>query len=186
MLKSSISSPIMPSMFSRSWSVLTPVLAFSGLLCGIEVGRPSWLTPPLPRETARTFHAKGRAGSQTPVPVADKIVGYLDMRGGKPLLFAKEGSHLDVSGWAACSVPGSSISAVRILINGDLRGEVKTFLPRPDVAAAFGRPEFEMSGWRATVSLAGLKAGDYTIVAQGIGSRGEIGTLPTFHLTVLE
>jgi len=166
--------------------MLTPVLAFSGLLCSIQMGRPSWLTPPLPREAARAVPAKSRASSQTPVPVADKIVGYLDMRGGKPLLFAKEGSHLDVSGWAACSVPGSSISAVKILINGDLRGEVKTFLPRPDVAAAFGRPEFEMSGWRATVSLAGLKAGDYTIVAQGIGSRGEIGTLPTFHLTVLE
>jgi len=108
------------------------------------------------------------------------------MRDGKPTLFAKKDSQIEVSGWTACSVPGSMVGRVVVLVDGTERGEVREFFSRPDVAAAFGRPDFEMSGWRAAISLAGLKAGQHTLAAQGIGSHGEKSTLPAFHLDILE
>jgi hypothetical protein len=91
-----------------------------------------------------------------------------------------------VGGWTACSVSGSRLSRVIILVDGVPRGEVKEFSSRPDVAAAFSRPDFEMSGWRTSISLTGLKAGEHSLTAQGLGSHGEKGTLPAFRLNILE
>ena len=71
-------------------------------------------------------------------------------------------------------------------IDGKERGEAKDFFSRPDVAAAFGRPEFEMSGWRTVLSLNGLKAGEHTLTAQGAGSHGEKGALPAFRVYIFE
>jgi hypothetical protein len=154
---------------------VTPVLAFGGLLMGAWIGAPSWLDIPKPMASA------------APKLVAnDPVVGYLDMRDGRPTLFASAGGVLEVSGWAACSAPGSALSSVTVLIDGQSRGDVKSFYKRPDVAAAYGRPEFALSGWSATVGIAGMKAGDYKITARGLCSHGEQGLLPDFRLTILE
>jgi hypothetical protein len=127
-----------------------------------------------------------KRAEMVPVPVSEPIVGNLDMRDGKPVLFAKESSRVEVSGWTGCSVAGSTLSRVAILIDGVQRGEVKEFFSRPDVAAAFGRPEFEMSGWRTMVSLTGVKTGEHVLAARGFGSHGETGVLPPFRLSVFE
>jgi hypothetical protein len=129
----------------------------------------------------------GFAGTKTPpVPITESILGYLDTRDGKSTFFAKEGSQLQVSGWTACSVPGSALNRVIILVDGVPQGDVKEFFSRPDVADTFGRPEFEMTGWRTSIPLTGLKPGEHSLTAQGIGSRGEKGTLPAFHLMIFE
>ena len=169
----------------KHWGALTPVLAFGALIAGIQAGRPSWLQEPRPRSAAVIRVGLG-AKPANPLPVTEPILGYLDMRDGKPSLFAQRNSKVQVSGWTACSVPGSSLSKVVVLVDGEQRAEVKEFFSRPDVAAAFGRPEFEMSGWRATLSLGGLKPGEHVVTAEGVGSRGEKGALPAFRLTILE
>jgi hypothetical protein len=162
----------MPRSLVRYVNVVTPTLAFGGLLLGIRIGQPSWLDPPKPKPAL--------------LQVKDAILGYLDMRDGKPVLFARQGDQLDVSGWTACSVPGSTLRSVTILVGGEERGMVKDFFPRPDVARAFGRRDFEMSGWRTTIQLEGLKPGQYALTARGLGSCGEAGTLPAFRLVISE
>jgi hypothetical protein len=57
-------------------------------------------------------------------------------------------------------------------------------LPRRDVAAAFGRPDFENSGWKASFAAQGLKAGTHPITARVTCAGGETGTLPPFQLIV--
>jgi hypothetical protein len=108
------------------------------------------------------------------------------MRSGRPVLYAKQDSHVEVSGWTACSVPGSNVTHVVIRIDGVQRAEARDFFSRPDVAAAYGRPEFEMTGWRVGVPLTGLKPGEHELVAEGVGSRGEKGLLPAFRLNIFE
>jgi len=176
---------------SQWWSVLTPLVAFAGLFAGIEFGRPSWLAPPSASAASavlRAFAAKPRMASPrtVAVPVPDPVIGFVDMRDGKPIIFAKKGSVVDVSGWTACAVPGSTISSVILSTDGTRRAEVKEFLPRPDVAEAFGRPEFQLSGWRARVPLAGLNVGEYALTAQGVCSNGEKGVVPAFRMSIFE
>jgi hypothetical protein len=152
----------------------TPSLAFGGLLLGIWFGAPSWLDVPKPM-----------AAAGPKLVASEAVVGYLDMRDGRPALFASAGGVLEVSGWAACSAKTSVLSSVTVSIGGENRGEVKSFYQRPDVAVAYGRPEFALSGWSATIGLTGLKPGDYTIRALASCSQGEQGSLPEFRLTIL-
>ena len=165
--------------------MLTAFLAFGSLLTAIRMGRPSWLNPP-PQISGPASPSPAPNSKRNPLPVSEPILGFLDMRDGKPTLFATEGSELEVSGWTACSVPGSTLSEVIVLVDGMPRGKVHIFSSRPDVAAAFGRSDFEMSGWRTAISLAGFKVGEHTLTAQGVGSHGEKGTLPAFRLDVLQ
>jgi hypothetical protein len=155
----------MPWTFARYANVLTPVLAFGGLFLGVWRGQPSWLDAPA---------------------LKPRVLGYVDMRYGDSTLFAKEAAPLDVTGWAACDAKGSTLSSVSILVNGEKRAEVRDFLLRPDVAAFFHRPDFALSGWKASVPLLGLKTGEYVLTARGLCSRGGEGALPAVRLSVLE
>jgi hypothetical protein len=166
--------------------VITPLLAFSGLFAAIDMERPSWRDVPPVRPSKPASRPAGTASGAPPVPVSQPIVGFIDVLNGKPVLFAREGTRVEVSGWTACSVAGSKLSHVVILIDGAPRAEVKEFFSRPDVAAAFGRSDFEMSGWRTVVPLRDLKAGEHTLVARGVGAAGEIGELPPFRLNIFQ
>lgn len=171
---------------SRRLSGVTALLAFGSIFAAMRAGRPSWLSAPSVHVSQAAAHAVAASSSAAAAPLKGTIVGYLDMRDGKPALFAKEDTKVEISGWMACSSSTSRLNEVVILIDGEARGETKEFFSRPDVAAAFDRPDFEMSGWRTTVSIAGLKPGQHTLSARGIGSHGETGTVPAFDLNILE
>jgi hypothetical protein len=181
--------PFVQQALDRASSVITAVLAFGGLFAGIRMGHPDWAATPVPKPKPVVRRA-GAAAAGTPktpgLAVTAAIMGFLDMRDGKPELYARKGSSVTISGWTVCSVAGSTLQRVVILIDNEQRAEVAEFFSRPDVAAAYARPDFEMSGWRATVPLKDLPAGEHTITARGIGSRGEEATLPAFPLSILQ
>ena len=116
----------------------------------------------------------------------EAVVGFVDMWERKPVLVGRAGASLEVSGWAACTAPGCSVERVVVLIDGQAFGEVRSFFSRPDVARAYGRPEFGSSGWRTTIWLRGLRPGWYSLSAMGTGSNGKSAVLPAFQLVVVE
>ena len=166
--------------------ILTPVVAFGGLFAGIQMGRPSWRDAPPGRPVSAPSRAASSAPKTVPAQPVEAILGFLDMRNGKPVVYAKANSRLEVSGWTACSVPGSKLDRVAVLIDEVQRGEVREFFSRPDVATKFGRPDFEMSGWKTVISLTDVKPGEHSLIARGFGSRGETGSLPAFRLHIFE
>src|SRR4051812_19901672 len=150
------------------------------------MAHPNWANAAPASRVVQPPRAIVARGGTAPVPVAEPIVGFLDMRNGRPVLYAKANSNVEVSGWTACSVAGSAIRNVILFVDGVQQTAVKEFFSRADVAATFGRPDFEMSGWKVSVPLAGWKSGEHTLAAQGVCSRGEKGLLPAFRLNIIE
>ena len=79
----------------------------------------------------------------------DRAVGFVDRATARkrrltraPALWTPQ-----VLGAVPC-VPDVSLTNVILLVDGKPAGETKIFYSRPDVAAAYRRPDFELSRWR--------------------------------------
>jgi hypothetical protein len=112
------------------------------------------------------------------------VVGYLNRVDGKPVISVTGGDEVHVSGWAACSSVASPLVQVEILVDHQAKANAAASLPRPDVAAAYGRPDFQHSGWTASFSARGIHAGTHSLTARATCTGGEAGTLPPFQLIV--
>jgi len=118
------------------------------------------------------------------IPAGQTVVGFLDMVKGKPDVFPGPDGKAEISGWAGCADPGSTVTKVEILVDEHVRADVAIAYPRADVATAYGRPDFEKSGWKSSFSLQGIGAGEHPLRARSTCSKGEIGLSPKFILHV--
>jgi hypothetical protein len=132
----------------------------------------------------------GEPGPEHParisIPAGQHVVGFLDMMNGKPVVLASRDSDVQLSGWAACIDADSPLTKVEVLVDDKVKAEAapSSSYPRPDVAAAYGRPDFEKSGWRTSFSTHGMEAGDHELKALVKCSKGESGMLPVFSLNI--
>ena len=118
------------------------------------------------------------------IPPEQHIVGFLDMVNGKPVASARVADEVQVSGWAACLAADSSLAKVEIRVDDKLKATTTPSFPRPDVAAAYGRPEFGKTGWKASFPAQGIDVGEHALKAIVTCSKGEIGVLPAFSLNI--
>ena len=166
--------------FYLSLRMLSPVLVLGAFVLGVMAGN-RWIGPRPPSPDTSQITA---AAPKMTIAADQPVVGFLDMVDGKPILSGAVGSDVQLSGWAACSDHESPLAKVDILIdNKTIATAVPSFF-RPDVAAAYGRPDFEKSGWQSSLSLRGVDAGEHVLSARGACEKGETGLLPPFRLVV--
>ena len=72
---------------------------------------------------------------------------------------------LSLTGWASDrAAPGAPAEVFALLTSGTRRYSIQaTRVARPDVAAVFQEPRFEMSGYALQGSIVGLPAGEYRV-----------------------
>jgi len=139
-----------------------------------------------PRSTPQPDETKllRSESATTKIPPNQAVVGFMDMIDGKPAVSVPPNGNPQISGWAACVNASSTPADINILIDKDPVAATKISFSRPDVAKAYGRPDFEKSGWKVLVPTAGIKAGDHELTARVTCSGGEKGVLPSFRLLV--
>ncbi len=161
----------------RVFGTIAIVIAFAG---GILVGR--WFlgsgSSAGPAQTVRANAPKAV------IPAGLQAIGFLNMVDGKPVVHASPHADIHLSGWAVCVDPNSPLTAVDLLIDKQVKGHASRGLPRQDVADAYGRPEFKMSGWKSTVSLGDIEPGIHELTGRAVCTHGESGMLPPFQLSV--
>jgi len=82
----------------------------------------------------------------TPLPLAEKVVGYVDT------MRVSDG-NASAAGWAADLTSKEPAARVIVMVDGLSRGDAECSLPRPDVAAALKIPQLQSSGYIVTVHL---------------------------------
>ena len=92
--------------------------------------------------------------------------------------------HLLAKGWVVSAVSGAPIATVAVLIDGKVVAETGAFGPRPDVASAFGRPDFEMSGWSIEIPLKRLGPGKHPVTVRATNRHGDALIVPGVSLTL--
>ena len=102
----------------------------------------------------------------------------------KTVISVAGGNQVQLSGWAACTDPASPLAEVEVLVDGRPVTNATLSRPRPDVGAAYNRPDFNNSGWQADFSAKGIKAGTHQLSARPTCTNGESATLPAFQLIV--
>ncbi len=164
--------------------VLIPVLAggiFLGLIFGYWVHSPVWQAP---ASVPTGSPASSIVTPKLTVPPGQAAVGYLDMVDDKTVISVAGGNQVQLSGWAACTDPASPLAEVEVLVDGRPVTNATLSRPRPDVGAAYNRPDFNNSGWQADFSAKGIKAGTHQLSARPTCTNGESATLPAFQLIV--
>jgi hypothetical protein len=78
------------------------------------------------------------------------------------------------------------VSRVEVRIDGNPVGNATLGLARPDVAAAFGRPDFTNSGWSLSVNIGSLALGNHNVSAVAFNSAGASATLGSRTITVTQ
>ncbi len=142
----------------------------------------------------RLIGFRGSSGSQTQVdpakspkatiPAGQPVLGFLDMADGKPIINASAGKDIGISGWAVCLGADSPLTTVDILVDKQVKAQASLSHSRPDVANAYGRPEFDRSGWTAAVPAGAVGIGMHELTARVACAHGESGTLPPFRLSI--
>jgi hypothetical protein len=143
----------------------------------------SWPKKEIPR-TPENSHPGSTSTAKIIIPSDQHVIGYLDMVQGKPVILARQESDVQLSGWAACVDADSRLIKVGILVDDKFQTETTPSYPRSDVAAAYGRPDFESGGWKASFSTRGMETGDHSLRASLTCSKGEVGLLPAFTLSI--
>jgi hypothetical protein len=73
------------------------------------------------------------------------------------------GGSLTLISWAADPVRGAPVARMEVWLDRSIRGDVRLAGYRPDVASAFGRADYFLSGWIATVSLRDVEPGSHRV-----------------------
>jgi len=163
-----------------SLRVVTPILiVFAFLLGRFTASRPDGGSRP-PVET----HADSTSTAKVAIPPGQNVVGFLDMVDGKPGVLAQRDGEVQLSGWAACVAADSPVVKIEVLVDDKVKADTVTSSSRPDVATAYGRPDFEKSGWKASFSAHGIGTGEHALKALVTCSKGEAGMLPAFSLDI--
>lgn len=118
------------------------------------------------------------------IPAGQTVLGFLDMVDGKPIIDAPAAKDIRVSGWGVCLASDSPLTTVDILVDKQVKAQASLSHPRPDVANAYGRSEFDRSGWTAAIPAGTVAAGIHELTARVGCAHGETGTLPPFRLSI--
>lgn len=113
-----------------------------------------------------------------PIPPRAIVLGFIDVAEIKTA--GESGSEPSVTamGWAVSCRPRVPLMKVVTLIDDKPVAQTAVFFPRPDVSAAFGRPEFDLSGWQLTVPLREPLTRAHKLVFQAVNSDGAAIELP--------
>lgn len=169
----------MRSLFSLR--ILSPIMVVAAFVLGFFIGhRFNGGSFPATQAPAPT----SPASTKLTIPAGQAVVGFLDVVNGKTEIFVVEGADLHVSGWAGCTDPQAQVAKVEIVIDNQPKANAAASGPRPDVASAYGRRDFEKSGWKADLSTKGLPVGTHPITARVACTNGQAGVLPPFRLIV--
>ena len=91
---------------------------------------------------------------------------------------------LEASGWAVSCSTAVPLRKVIVMVDGRPLAETARFSPRLDVARAYGRPDFELSGWSVSSSAESLAAGSHKVALRAVLANGRTVVLPGPTLTV--
>ena len=149
---------------------LVPAILFIALVGLTFVDKPNWTVPPPPR-----------VWTKLEVPTDRAFVAAIE----SPLI-SQHGGYLLVNGWAAATSPGIRVTRVELYANGALLAATTDFVARPDIAANFARPDFEMSGWQCVISTKQLNAGEHVLELRLIASNGTAENMPAAKLRIVE
>lgn len=163
----------------------TPIISSILVVGAFLLGRftASWPRTGVSRSDT-TGDPRSATTAKMVVPPGQHVIGFLDMEHGKSAIFAKRDNDIQLSGWAACVDTDSRLVKVEILVDDKVKADAATNYPRADVAAAYGRPDFERSGWKASFPGRGIEMGDHSLKASVTCSKGEVGLLPAFSLGI--
>ena len=158
---------------------LASVLAGTSVLLTVSLStRPPWNQPPVVRIPAL---------SKAPllyVQQHDRALGVVDSVEATREASQKNVYRLTSRGWAVSCLPHVQLQTVLLLLDGHPVAESKTFSSRPDVANAYGRPDFELSGWSMDSSISTLRAGNHSITLRVMLGNGVSVDLPGPNLLV--
>lgn len=112
----------------------------------------------------------------------DKVVGSVDVL---KLVPESDGKPQEIvaGGWAASADASAPITTVTLLMNGKPLASTKPADTRADVAEAFGRPDFSMSGWKFEVPVGKVAPGKHKVTITATNSKGDSLALPGSSLT---
>jgi hypothetical protein len=133
---------------------------------------------------AQSLALPNLAAARLSIPVGQAVIGYLDQPEGEPVIRVAGADEVLVSGWAGCSNASSPVAKVELLVDSRPEAIATLSLPRPDVAQAFDRSDFDHGGWRASFPARRLGPGAHQLRARVACASGESGTLPPFRLIV--
>jgi hypothetical protein len=122
--------------------------------------------------------------NRTPEAIGAPAVGYLDQTQGSITISASRDKPIPVSGWAACADPASPIATVEVLVDRKVKASTTVTSMRPGVAHAYGRPDFELSGWETKFSAADVAPGIHELTGRGICKKGESAIFPALKLDI--
>lgn len=126
--------------------------------------------------------ARVDVGPDLPRVVAGRCDGSIDVVNGSASSVPrfKAGRVLHALGWASASAQEGHVPEAILLALGDVRGDTHFFStrvwPRPDVAAAYHRPELAAAGFETRVDLRGIEGQLTARIA--MQDRGEIRLCP--------
>jgi hypothetical protein len=150
---------------------LLPPLLFLSLLGLTLSSRANWRVPP-------PAHI---GGMRLQVPDNSPFLGWIETP-----LEAQTGSYLLIAGWATATRPGQHLAAVELYIDGRLAERTTEFYSRADVAAAYSRPDFELSGWRCVLPPMRLEPGQHVLDMRVATADSRSVSLRTAQLRILE
>lgn len=131
------------------------------------------------RQLVRTLRNK-----HLPVPAGQVLIGKIETAGDRNELAAQRESNLVLAGWAVFTDPRDPLQQLDVLIDGKKIAEVQDFSSRPNIEDAYGRPDFEASGWQTTVSLTGVTPGNHLLLVRATSQRGGTADMPSLILNI--
>jgi hypothetical protein len=97
-------------------------------------------------------------------------IGFVDSAGAaNGAATVAQGSTLYAGGWAADTVGGAPVQSVTVYVDGNNTGTADLGFSRPDVATAYNRSIYTLSGWRFQVSTSSLSVGTHSVTAKATG-----------------
>jgi hypothetical protein len=132
-----------------------------------------------------TYMAQGATGATSTkyvnIVAADQApIGWFDTATGS----VPAGGWLSLWGWAADNEKGAPVARVDILIDAVDRGDASLGGFRPDVAAAWTRPDWTYSGWDGRFDTTGLSQAVHTVTMVAWDAYGSATTLGSKNFTV--
>jgi hypothetical protein len=147
--------------------LLTPPLLFGSLIGLVFSPRSNWgVAPP------------ARIWVHREIPSNHAYFGALESKALQP------GAYLVLRGWVGAGSAGTRVEKLELAIDGKSMDQVTEFRLRPDLAAAFNRPDLQMSSWESIISTEKLNSGVHVLSVRAFGSDGSSELVITEELTI--
>jgi hypothetical protein len=118
------------------------------------------------------------------LPAGQKMIGNIDEGPDSSNLVNGKQSKLVLSGWAVFVDPSTHLKQLEICIDQKTLARVTSFSSRADVADAYARPDFELSGWRTEIAFDGVPTGEHTLTVRAVADNGDTAELPPHSFKV--